>query len=431
MSRPRALGLAPLAIGAALASHGAVDARTEQPGKLRMTGPDPIAGATAEAARAHGRAMLALNNLPQALQAFRQALAQDPDSVDGLNGIAVCYDRLGRFEDARVHYEAALGIDPTSAMLLNNYGLSLYLQGDRQGAERFLRLAAAAGDPDVQAASLRVLARIEGDAAQAQPTAPARMAAAEAVPAGPRILRTSGHEQRLLLTQPRGPAPVQVASALPPEKAMLVAAIGSLSATEDAGIAAAERAAAEADAAARARINAEREARALMADARAAVPADMQVAGLLKTAREAAAARDEQERPDPVSPAAAEVRMIPAPTDTDWHRDQILVALPVSHGGARRSDAQASMRMALLAAGFAPPRPAQREALVAAAMAALGNSSPRRSFPQAFASDDGRLNGFAARVQGADDAVEEAEDLSVAEKVARLTALIERVKVAA
>jgi tetratricopeptide (TPR) repeat protein len=426
MTTRRSLGLAPLALGAALAGHGAADAKTEELGKVRMTGPDPIAGATAQAAREHGRAMLAQNNLPQALQAFRQALAQDPDSVDGLNGMAVCYDRLGRFEDARVHYEAALGIDPTSPMLLNNYGLSLFLQGDRQGAERFLRMAAAAGDPDVQAASLRILAKIEREAAQSRPMAPVRVAAAEPVPAGPRILRTSGHEQRLVLDKPRGPAPMQMASALPPEKAVLVAAIGSLSANEEAGIAAAEMAAVEADEAARARADAEREARALMADARSAVPADMQVAALLKAAREAAVARDTKDEPQAPKPVPADATFGPAPSDTDWHREQILVALPGSTAGSRRKGDQAAMRMALLAAGLAPPRPAQREALAAAALAALQANGPRRSFPLEFLSDDGRLNGFAKRVQG----TEPEEELTVAEKIARLEALIERVKAA-
>jgi Flp pilus assembly protein TadD len=430
MRKAQASGLAQLALGAALAGHGAADAKTEDLAKVRMTGPDPIAGASAEAARAQGKALLKANNVTQALQAYRQALAQDPESIEALNGIAVCFDRLGRYEDARLHYEAALGIDPTSPMLLNNYGLSLFLQGDRAGAERFLRLAAAAGDPDVQAASLRVLARMEREAPAR--TAPVRTAEAETAPAGPTIVRTSGHEQRLVLVPAKSAkAPVQLAAALPPERAMLAVPVGALSADEDFRIAAREQAEVQSEEIAAARAEAAREAARLMADARAAVPADMQVAALLKAAREAAAARDEQDVPDPVSPGAAEVRMIPAPTDTDWHRDQILVALPVSHGGGRRSDAQASMRMALLAAGFAPPRPAQREALVAAAIAALGNSSPRRSFPQAFASDDGRLNGFAARVQGTDDADDADEELSVAEKVARLTALIERVKQAA
>lgn len=423
MRRAPGSGLAPLALGAALAGHAVADAKTEDLGKVRMTGPDPIAGASAEAARAQGRALLQANNVTQALQAYRQALAQDPDSIEALNGIAVCFDRLGRWEDARLHYETALGIDPTSAMLLNNYGLSLYLQGDLKGAERFLRLAAAAGDADVQAASLRTLARIERDS-HAKPQAESlRMAEAAPAPQGPAIVRTSGHEQRLVLAPARKAVPVQLAAALPADRAMLAAPIGSLSDQDDARIAAVE----QAERAAIARADAEREAARLMAEARSHVPVDMQIAALLKAAREAAAARDGKPANDTPWGKPVEARLAPSPSDTDWHRDQILVAMPGSSGQARRSDERAAMRMALLAAGFAPPRPAQREALVAAAQAALNNSGPRRTFAHAFECDNGRLNDFAARLAGQAD---EQEELTVAEKIARLEALIERVKAA-
>jgi hypothetical protein len=432
--RRSAASLAPLALGAVFAGHSAADAKTEEFGKVRMTGPDPIAGATAEAARAQGRLLLQANNVTQALQAYRQALAQDPESIEALNGIAVCYDRLARWEDARLHYEAALGIDPTSAMVLNNYGLSLYLQGDMRGAERFLRLAASAGDPAVQAASLRTLARMEREGRMPAKAAAVETASAEPAPQGPTIVRTSGHEQRLVLSAPKAAARVQMAAALPADRAMLAAAVGTFSADEDARIADVEQTAVRIEQAAYARAEAEREAARLLAEARMQVPADMQVAALLKAAREAAAARDESADGEAWT-QPLEARLAPSPADTDWHRDQILVALPSSGNGARRGEDRAAMRMALLAAGFAPPRPAQRDALVAAAQAALGNSSPRRAFRQAFESDNARLNGFAARVQGStepdDDADEPmGEELSVAEKVARLEALIERVRAA-
>lgn len=429
-SRARQTAITQLALGAALAGHGVADAKTDDLGKIRMTGPDPIAGATAEAARAQGRQLLQANNVTQALQAYRQALAQDPDSVEALNGLAVCFDRLGRWEDARLHYETALGIDPTSAMVLNNYGLSLYLQGDLRGAERFLRLAAAAGDPDVQAASLRTLAKIERAGQRSEPAGQVRMAAAEPVPAGPTIVRTSGHEQRLVLAPARTAVPVQLAVALPPERAMLAAAVGALSADDDARIASAEESAIQAEQAL-ARAEAVREASRLMDEARAYVPADMQVAALLKAAREAAAARDEKLPADTPWQRPAEARLAPAPSDTDWHRDQILAVMPGSSGNSRRSGDRATMRMALLSAGFTPPRPAQREALVAAAVAALGTSAPRRSFEQAFESDDRRLNDFATRMQGSNDTDDGDGELSVAEKVARLEALIAHVRAAA
>jgi hypothetical protein len=66
---------------------------------------------------------------------YRQVLAREPNDIDAMNGMAVCYDRLGQFEVSRAYYEAALGMQPQSPMLLNNYGYSLFLQGDMDGAK--------------------------------------------------------------------------------------------------------------------------------------------------------------------------------------------------------------------------------------------------------------------------------------------------------
>ena len=421
--------LAPLALGAALAGHAAADAKTADLGDARMTGPDPIAGATAEAAREMGKAYLAANKLPEALQAYRKALAQDPDSIESLNGIAVCFDRLGRFEDARTHYEAALGIDPTSPVLLNNYGLSLYLQGAHAEAARFLRLAASAGDSLVQAAALRTLAKID----QASNTRPqAAYAAVEPAPeSGATIVRTSGHEQRLVLAPAKPKSGARFAAVEPVAGMAEIAAIGGLSEADDARIAAFDRADALSEAEAAARAEARREAARLMAEARTMVPADMQVAALLEAARKAAVANPRADAApaspwdEPAGPA------FQAPDPKDWHQDQILAIAPAPGGPSRRSVDRASLNMALLAAGFAPPRDARRKALAAAAQQALDEAGTRRQFEAPFASDNDRLNGFAARLHGRpDDQAEAQVELTVAEKVARLEALIERVRAA-
>ena len=69
--------------------------------------------------------------------------------------------------------------------------------------------------------------------------------------------------------------------------------------------------------------------------------------------------------------------------------------------------------------------------LAAAAQQALDEAGTRRPFEAPFASDNDRLNGFAARLHGRpDDQAEEQVELTVAEKVARLEALIERVRAA-
>ena len=425
---PRISPLAQLALGAALAGHGAADAKTSDLAQQPLSGPDPITSASAQAEREMGKAYLGLNKVPGALQAYRQALAQDPDSVEALNGMAVCFDRLGRFEDARTHYEAALGIDPTSPVLLNNYGLSLYLQGAYEDSARFLRLAAAAGDPTVQAAALRTLAKIENG--RGVPVAAAAQQSA-AVEAGPRIVRTSGHEQRLVLGGAKSTGQsigrVQLAAALAPEDGAAMAAVGGLSAWDDARIASREAGAIASEQEAAARAEARREAARLMAEARAATPADMQVAALLEAARKSAANAPAAAK-EPTSPWANPADpLLQSPVDQDWHRDQILVMAPGSASAARRAADRAGTATAMLAAGLAPPRNAQREALDAAARKALDEAAPRRQFEAPFQSDNDRLNGFAERLHRPE---EDTVELSLAEQVARLEQLIERMRAA-
>jgi tetratricopeptide (TPR) repeat protein len=417
----RIRALAPLALGAALASHAGADAKTEEFGKVRMTGPDPVAGATAEAARQQGRALLAANKPVEALQAFRQALAQDPDSIESLNGVAVAYDRLGRYEESRLHYEAALGIDPTSPMLLANYGLSLYLQGDKAEAVRFLQLAASAGDPDVQAASLRTLARIEREAPRPGPrsifSSPAAAAPAQDV-SGPSIVRTSDHEVRLVLESPKARAAVQMAAAVvPSEAALVIAPVGELTPREEARIFAREASTIAAEQTAVA------QAAATAAAAGQDIPAEMQVAALLEKARAGA-----RRQPTPGTPdfplGQREVQSFGrSPTEQDWYRDQILVMAPAAGQQGRRQTDRDALRMAFLAVGLAPPRRTDREALAAKAAAALAaDAAPRRSFERPFESDNGRLNDLAARIHGA------TAEPDILEQVAILEALIARVR---
>jgi hypothetical protein len=117
----------------------------------------------------------------------------------------------------------------------------------------------------------------------------------------------------------------------------------------------------------------------------------------------------------------------PAPAAPDWHHDRILVMAPNSQRPDKERFDRTGLRMALLAAGFAPPRPSQRAHLAAAARAALEPDATRRSFPQPFQSDNCRLNGLAQRIHGLP--VED-EVPDIAEQVARLEALIARVQAA-
>lgn len=87
-------------------------------------GEQPVPARIAEA-----RGQLAIGNVALALEAFRIAARDDPNSTDALLGIATCYDQMGRFDLSRRSYEAALAIAPADTKLLAAFAGSLQLQG--------------------------------------------------------------------------------------------------------------------------------------------------------------------------------------------------------------------------------------------------------------------------------------------------------------
>lgn len=138
-------GIALLAVAACGSGSGKLEVRSIA---------TPLAAGQQDAAFrvAEGRSYFALNNVGLALEAFRKALRDDPQSVDALNGIAACYDRMGRFDLSRRHYEAALALDPTDARLYANLSTSLEMQGRSEEAasvriEMAQRLAAMEATP--------------------------------------------------------------------------------------------------------------------------------------------------------------------------------------------------------------------------------------------------------------------------------------------
>nr|WP_255696775.1 tetratricopeptide repeat protein [Sandaracinobacteroides sayramensis] len=392
-----------LALGALLAHATAADAHAGRPLEDGAAPEASVAEALAE-----GRTLLAAGDALRALQAYNRALAQAPESVEALNGAAVCYDRLGNFETSRTFYEMALGLDPRSPMLLNNYGYSLYLQGERGEAARFLALAVATGDSDVQATALRILGKIDADrgatvdSAHSMDRASAAQTAYPAPTAGSaRLLRTSAHEVRLLLGG--APAGGAVANAILP--------VVALSAEEERLIAEAEAAAIRREAVA-ATIHAQRQAQLLASAQTAAVPAMMQaMLDLALGARPvegglAANAADFFAAPRPPLPAAG---------DPEWNLNQILQGGATPEADIRRTATPAG----LVGTGLLPPRPD----FGAAESPALPADEPlgrKRSFAQPFASDDARLNNFAQRLQHGEAPAD------VDEQVARLQALIAR-----
>lgn len=193
-------GLAVAAAGLALLDATSGQARTKPIDGVRLV--ESQAPAAVGDPYQHGRTLLASGDVTGAITAFRAALVETPQSLDALNGLAVAYDRLGRFDISRSYYDAALAIDPDSALVLNNLGYSLYLQGQYQAAIPLLQRATASNDDAARKAGQRVLnlvaVRIREKAAETSMA----IAVAEISQPQARIETVASGEQRLVFAAP-------------------------------------------------------------------------------------------------------------------------------------------------------------------------------------------------------------------------------------
>ena len=173
-----------LACTACLGSEGKLEVRPTTTGL--KAGSEPVPYRIAEA-----RGQLVLGNVAMALDGFRKAAREDPASVDALAGIATCYDRMGRFDLSRKHYEMALALAPRDPALLGLFAGSLDRQGLTRQAESVRQeAAAAAAPPAVQVA-------------QAEPLPTPTVTAAVPVPAAPEVASPVGQSVTIALPPPR------------------------------------------------------------------------------------------------------------------------------------------------------------------------------------------------------------------------------------
>jgi Flp pilus assembly protein TadD len=110
---------------------------------------------------AEARGQFALGNVALALELYRKAARENPQSVDALTGMAACYDQMGRFELSRAKYEAALALAPTDPALLGLLAGSLRQQGKLADAAQIQREIAALTRPaNAPAASVTAAAPV-------------------------------------------------------------------------------------------------------------------------------------------------------------------------------------------------------------------------------------------------------------------------------
>jgi tetratricopeptide (TPR) repeat protein len=105
---------------------------------------------------AEARGQLALGNVGLAIEAFRAALREQPDSVEAMRGLAACYDSMGRSDLSARYYQAALAVAPHDPASLNAFAGSMEAQGDHAQAAELRDEAVQANALSATAAPVRV-----------------------------------------------------------------------------------------------------------------------------------------------------------------------------------------------------------------------------------------------------------------------------------
>lgn len=117
---------------------------------IRPLGASATASAPVPARIAEGRAHLLLGDAGLALESFRRALTAEPQSVAALQGLAACYDLMGRSDLSRNYYEQALAIAPRDRETLGAFAASLGTQGlDPEAAAVSSEMAHANSTADI------------------------------------------------------------------------------------------------------------------------------------------------------------------------------------------------------------------------------------------------------------------------------------------
>lgn len=97
-----------------------------------------VAGQPVSVRIALAQGHLVLGNVGLALEEFRRAAREEPDSILALVGMARCYEQMGRFDLTNRYYEQALAIAPNEPSLALALATSLDHQGKADEA-RLLR----------------------------------------------------------------------------------------------------------------------------------------------------------------------------------------------------------------------------------------------------------------------------------------------------
>lgn len=108
-------------------------------------------------------------NWPEAIIHYRSARRTDPDRIETIVDLGVCYYNLSQADEAYELFQSALKLDPRHPIALFNLGIVTEGQNKLDEALRFYQRAAQANPPEgmaqpLQQATERVMAKLSGPA---------------------------------------------------------------------------------------------------------------------------------------------------------------------------------------------------------------------------------------------------------------------------
>jgi hypothetical protein len=159
-------------IGLVVATSGCMSSakQTALPEGTRFT-------AATDASSITAARLLADGNYGLAIETYRRILVATPDDPSAVEGLALCYDRLRRYDLSDVYFQKALALAPRNDAFYRAYAASLSAQGRSD--------AAALLDVDMRAMLASASATPAAPPSPAQPVAPPPIAAPALATAAP------------------------------------------------------------------------------------------------------------------------------------------------------------------------------------------------------------------------------------------------------
>ena len=104
-------------------------------------GPDTLIHFDATSINISGDRLYQLNRYKMALDEYQKGLEIEPDNINLINSLGVCFGVMGKLDKAKLEFDKAMKINPNEVMVIYNIGLLYQIEEDIDKAVIYLRKA--------------------------------------------------------------------------------------------------------------------------------------------------------------------------------------------------------------------------------------------------------------------------------------------------